>query len=371
METIIYEHQNILDKDIINSIHKNRYLHKYFISDFDGIKATSYCGYLKVDNKDILILPKISKNRDKDLKIFMFMILYSHNIENINDFDYKNNNLYKVFLDIFANNLLEIINRTGLYKEYISTKDSNSFLKGKLVLKDYILNKDLNNKFSCEYDEFSTNHKLNQSLFYAIKNLKQFAENKSIFIKLEKRFSEIDSIYNENINFNHLNIRFKESYNLAKFLLRNLTKGKVKNSKSFSFMFNMDILFEDFIGKLFKEVLNAKLQKIGYFGNLKLEPDIIIDNLIIDLKYKVFKNSSKKDDKYQMYIYGNNFEIKNTMLLYPRHLQNVNEKLQLGNNKHKIFMSAKTVDLSSELDYKEYILEMKKRVIEIVKDYND
>jgi 5-methylcytosine-specific restriction enzyme subunit McrC len=364
-----YEHTYISNDSLVSSIRKDVSLQRYFTSDFGGIKTSSFCGSLKVGNSDILILPKISKNIDLNFKIFTYMILYSHDIKNRDiDSSAYHENLLEVFIDIFSKSLLEIINKTGLYKEYVSVQNENSFLKGKIVLKDYILKRNVSSKILCEYDEFSENHKLNQFFTYTVRELKKFSKNKLSLIKLEKIFSEVEPIYNEKIEFNHLNIRFKENFNLAKFLLKHLTNKKIRNSENFSFMFDMDLLFEDFIGKIFKEVSNAKLQEVGYFGNLKLTPDIVLDDLIVDLKYKIFRDEVKKEDKYQMYIYGNNFERKNTMLLYPKHVKNVDAKLKLGKNEQSINLFVRTIDLDLDLDsnYKEYISEIKNRIARIL-----
>jgi len=366
---VVYEHQYLSDLDVVQNIQQNISLQRYFTSDFEGVKTTSFCGSLKVDEKEILILPKISKDSDQNLRVFMFMILYSYDIKNIENFQ-NSEDMFEVFIDLFSKNLLKLINQTGLYKEYISIQSENSFLKGKLILKNYILKTATDNKFFCEYDEFSINHKLNQFFSYTVKRLKLLSKKRTDFIKLEKIFSEVDSIFQEDVSFNHLNIRFKESYDLAKFLLKNLTKTKVKHSNTFSFMFDMDILYENFVSKLFTEVSDAQLQKVQFFGNLKLEPDIVLDNLIIDLKYKIFKHDVKKDDKYQIYIYGNNFEIPNGMLLYPKHLGNFKKILNLGKNEHKVNLVVQSLDLDSDLDYRDYIEEMKIRVKDILKDYN-
>jgi 5-methylcytosine-specific restriction enzyme subunit McrC len=366
---VFYEHKYISNESLVASIRKDKFLQKYFYSDFGGVKTTSFCGSLKVGNSDILILPKISEYQDVNFKIFTYMLLYSHDIKNKDiDSSSYHGNILEVFIDIFSKSLLEIINRTGLYKEYVSIQNESSFLKGKLVVKDFILNRNIKSKILCEYDEFSINHKLNQFFTYTIRELKKFSKNKLSLIKLEKIFHEVDPIYNEDINFNHLNIRFKENYNLAKFLLKHLTNTKVRHSENFSFMFNMDQLFEDFVGKIFKDVADAKLQEIGYFGNLKLTPDIVLDDLIVDLKYKIFRDEVKKDDKYQMYIYGNNFERSNTMLLYPKHLYDVKRKFKLGINKHQVNLFVRTIDLNSELSYKDYIEEIKTRVKRILDD---
>jgi len=56
------------------------------------------------------------------------------------------------------------------------------------------------------------------------------------------------------------------------------------------------------------------------------------------------------------------------MLLYPKHLKNIQEDLQLGTNQHKINLFVRTIDLDSELNYKEYITEIKNRVKKIMED---
>ena len=53
----------------------------------------------------------------------------------------------------------------------------------------------------------------------------------------------------------------------------------------------MSEVFEKFIGNLYKQIDNTtELQVEKNYGNLKLKPDILTDNLIIDTKYKLVKN---------------------------------------------------------------------------------
>jgi 5-methylcytosine-specific restriction enzyme subunit McrC len=94
----------------------------------------------------------------------------------------------------------------------------------------------------------------------------------------------------------------------------------------------------------------------------------MIDNLIIDTKYK--KVSSKEDlspaDKYQMFVYGKNFHVKNTMLLYPKHVDDVSEDLVLGKDENSINLAMRSLDLEFDGGYEGFVVEMRKRVEEIV-----
>jgi 5-methylcytosine-specific restriction enzyme subunit McrC len=131
----------------------------------------------------------------------------------------------------------------------------------------------------------------------------------------------------------------------------------------------MNELFEKFIGRIFSEIdPSTKLQNQKNFGNLQLKPDIITPNMIIDTKYKILK--SREDlavgDKYQMFVYGINFEIKNTMLLYPKHLEHFDYAMVLGKDEKEIGLKIKSIDLAcGSCEYIEFIKEIKKRLEQI------
>jgi len=104
-----------------------------------------------------------------------------------------------------------------------------------------------------------------------------------------------------------------------------------------------------------------------------LKPDIIVrsKNIIIDCKYKVIQEDkiANRDDRYQMYVYANNFEnINTTMLLYPKHLDVIDETIILGENYKKVVLKMKSIELDFDRDgFEEYIEEIKNRIMEILK----
>jgi 5-methylcytosine-specific restriction enzyme subunit McrC len=136
-------------------------------------------------------------------------------------------------------------------------------------------------------------------------------------------------------------------------------------------MFDMNVLFEQFIGKIVRSIEpKAIIQAENNFSNLKLKPDILIsDRLIIDTKYKKVngKEELKRDDKYQMYVYGKNYHIDQTMLLYPKHLEDINEELYLGKKGEGVALKMRSVELQSNVsDFREYIVEMKNKIKEVL-----
>ena len=145
--------------------------------------------------------------------------------------------------------------------------------------------------------------------------------------------------------------------------------------KSFAFLFDMAEVFEKFVGRMYEKIDNTtQLQKQGNFGSLVLKPDIVTASKIIDTKYKKAntRNDLKRDDKYQMFVYGVNFKVKDTMLLYPKHFLDVDDDLELGRGDELIKLKMKSLDLgftkeSKAFDggYYGYIEEIKKRVKDI------
>lgn len=385
MENIIYEYNYIEDKykNLLNHIIDNKPLHKYFSQDWSRVKAKQYCGILNYDRKDYYILPKISKDdsksRNLDIFIYMLKFVYNIKIENEEIASSKNiesNNLLEIFIQVFAKNLFKELQK-GIYKEYITEQENLTTLKGKYLINENLKYNFTNSKIYCEYDEFSANNKLNQFFLYAIKTLMSFTKNKKllkmcelVLDDVEYRHIDIDML---KIHFHRLNQRFKNSFEFAILLLKKSIPLFEKDKKSFAFLFNMNELFERFVGKLYKELYSdTKTPKSSRkFGDLYLKPDIIINskNLIIDCKYKIIEDDkiASRADRYQMYVYGNNYEnINTTMLLYPQHLDNIDKKIVLGDNNRKVELLMKSINLDFCGNYEEYIDVMKSRVREII-----
>jgi hypothetical protein len=66
-----------------------------------------------------------------------------------------------------------------------------------------------------------------------------------------------------------------------------------------------------------------------------------------------------------MFAYGTNFGIKDTMLLYQKHLLIVKEDLKLGVDDKMINLKMRSIDLESEKEFDEYVKEIKKRLEEL------
>lgn len=376
MENIIYEYQEVLHVKLKEHIISSSSLHDYFKEDWGKLKAQQYCGILNFQAQDFYILPKIANHdNETNLNIFIYMLMYVYDIkvknEQIaNSKNEKSNNILEVFIQLFAKNLFLQLQR-GVYKEYTTEQDNLRVLRGKYLINENLKHNFTKAKIYCEYDEYSQDNTLNQFFLYAIKTLMRFAKDKKLLKQCELILDEvtcneldIDSLH---VNFNRLNNRFKNSFEFALLLLRKSIPLFAKDKKSFAFLFDMNVLFEKFIAKMMENSFdNITIpNKNKDFGKLFLRPDIIKANMIIDCKYKCIKEDkiASREDRYQMYVYANNYEnIKSTMLLYPKHLKDIKERLVLGENNKKVELKMRSIDLDFNGGYVEYIKEIRNRM---------
>ena len=373
-EQFIYEYKTVKSAKLTEYIKDNKSLHTYFKQDWGKVKAKQYCGIINYDNTDYYILPKIANHdNDTNLNIFIYMLIYSydlkvHNEDLSNSLNLKSNNILEVFIQMFAKNLFAQFQK-GTYKEYITEQDNLTTLRGKYLINENLKYNFTNSKIYCEYDEFSEDNELNQFFLYAVKILMKYTKNKKLLKQCELVLNEVIcyqfDIETVNIHFNRLNNRFKDSFEFALLLLKKSIPSFSKDKKGFAFLFDMNDLFELFIGKLYKDIDNStKLQYSEKFGSLQLQPDIIINDMIIDCKYKIIDNKkASREDRYQMYVYANNFRnIKSTLLLYPKHLDVIDEDIILGNNDNKVELKIRSLDLNFDGGYDEYLEKIKIRL---------
>jgi 5-methylcytosine-specific restriction enzyme subunit McrC len=373
MPKTIYEYSEVKNDRLKEYILATPQLHKYFKLDWNVLRTRQYCGILNFDGQDYYLLPKIAnRNDDTNLDIFIYMLIYAYDIKLENEDiasckNDKSNTILEVLVQLFARNLFNEFKR-GVYKEYITEQDNLPVLRGKYLINENLKYNFIGNKIYCEYDEFSMNNVLNQFFLYAVKTLLPFLKNKKLLKQCELVLDEVElrlfDINTLHVNFNRLSVRYKESYEFGLLLLSKVIPLFSKDKKSFAFLFDMNILFERFVGRMIQERQpTAKLQNEKRYGDLILKPDIITDDWIIDTKYKKLnsKEDIKQSDKYQMYAYGKNYDKPNTMLLYPKasYLEHFKYELWLG----EIVLHVKSLDLDAECNnYGEYIEIMKERM---------
>ncbi len=361
-DLIVKLNNNIKRKEKCSNVIVCEYARKNRIK----LKTFSYVGILRVGRVVIQILPKIARNSLEDrefnneiVKNLLYMLSYTKKLQ-IKESDLAtlkqvDGDFFEVLIFLFAKNLLRLI-QNDINKEYIKNRDNFTFIKGKLHFPLHIKrNLILRNRFYLEFDEFCEDNLLNQIFKYTIHLLLKISNdfnNIKILQKLKFLFGDVSLkqiTVNDfkKISLTRLNKKYEPVLNLSKIFIGmssiELNVGKVN---TFSLIFDMNILFEEFIGEFIKKnffefnfislqgptknfVINKYVDgKEDCGGLFKLKPDIQIGEskknikLIIDTKYKILKDNDNKEgvlqnDLYQMYAYSKKYECRNIILLYP------------------------------------------------------
>ncbi len=358
------------------------------------IKATSFVGVVQLHDLTVEVLPKIHRNDSEDNKTdkakreaqekdatnnLLFMLNYTSRLK-IKEVDAglkdrKDKNIFEVLIYLFAKNLFNLLS-AGMNKTYMAVEDESRFLKGQWRLDEQLAVKPYaNHLFFVRYDEFTEDDHLNRILKYTAKLLTVFSrnrQNKKILEDILLIYSDVADLPEvsdsdiSKVQFNRMNERFKHIFDFAMIFIKSLSyQLRGGNKGIYSFMFDMNLLFEEFIAEFIrKEVLpkndcKYNLENVRIHNDYKylayqedkaeekifrLEPDIHFvkdgsTDLIIDTKYKLLgKGKSEKkygvsqSDMYQMFAYAQKYNCPRVVLLYPHH-----EKLKTEAGLQKTF----------------------------------
>ncbi|WP_100616864.1 McrC family protein [Bacillus cereus] len=364
-----------------------------------SIKFINYIGFIQCSTFSIEILPKVAlhNNFNQMRKVLIGML---------NDCGYLNvetstlsqlllidGSLLEIFGRIYASHLFKELNK-GIMMEYQQVENNLMVLKGSLIIRKHIKeNLSRNKKYMayCEYEERTINHEINQVFVAANQLLLKSIKD----IETQKLLRQIDHMLDgiqlrtfskkqlRRIKLDRINSRFETPLLLAKQFLMNITASfSVKNTNSFSFLFEMNDLFEKYITALVKQVTkHAVYEQHKEYKLLvnedngkdifQLKPDIVVDNgntqIIIDTKWKTLTSGNrsgvKREDLFQMYAYLTRYErAKTAILLYPKQF-----KFELDNNE---YVESWYLNANKEKKLKVYDVSLENKVKTMKELYN-
>lgn len=353
------------NEDELTTIEYNklcRYFNEHYNSNliehsFNKFRFINYVGIINIDNVVIEILPKISLtndiNKDREVLIRMLVKCRRLPIQINNSLSTENCNVSLIDLlgKLYANALFKELKK-GIYHEYVNVEENLNTIKGKLLLTTHIKKNAFNKtKVYCKYDEFLEDNYLNKIFKLATSTLLICVKDEKVKNILNNIIIMLEAVDCNTINLNKLNIyklnrqnaRFKDAFNIAKLILNNsFMKNTIGKDNGFNILYEMNYLYEEYIGVLLKEICNKEEQKIvtqetgKYLLNnnatkkeqVALRPDIILyennkPKIILDTKWKSVLYKERENysqaDIYQMYAYVTRYkECEKCILLYPK-----------------------------------------------------
>ncbi|MEM3486186.1 MAG: hypothetical protein QXQ64_06665 [Candidatus Bathyarchaeia archaeon] len=324
----------------------------------DGYKATQYVGAIPLHSCVLEILPKIyrgekdeenkKRNRLALLQMLSFVGVLEIKESELLKKDLKRMNFFELMKYIFAKKLLEQT-RDGIYRDYVPFEGNEKYLRGRLdLVKNLRLNYSNRSKFFIRHDDYTEDNVMNRTMASAVREMIPGASevNRRLLAQLSAVFCDVgyengSCLLMQRASKNRLNERYWPSYEMAKvFLSRSvpiLYSGK--DLLTYGFLFDMNYLFEYFVGKflkrysteIFEENAKVELQRMRKFGDLSIIPDVLIKlkdlTIILDTKYKEMPTEISNTDIFQVYTYcmaqkeaNKSKEVKG-ILLYPKHFE--------------------------------------------------
>lgn len=332
----------------------------------DGYVLKQYVGVIPLHSCVLEVLPKIYRGEDDMIvqnRLSLFQLLSFVGALDIKESDFLKKGLvrmdfFELMKYIFARKLNDQI-RDGVYRDYISAEGNERYLKGRLdFVKDIRYNHADRSRFYIRYDEYTEDNVMNRTLAAAVRGMVPGSGEMSrqLLAQLTAVFCDMgyengNCLLAQRVTKNRLNERYWSSYEMAKVFLF----GKVpqiysgKDLLTYGFLFDMNRLFEEFVGKFLKRYAAKIFRKEGVkvhvqhgyrFGDLHIKPDVILDledrTIVLDTKYKKTPEESEHPnaDIFQVYTYCMYMKEKKCsnvvgILLYPKHFgENSSQKCE-------------------------------------------
>ncbi|PWG03526.1 McrC family protein [Sphingosinicella humi] len=331
-----------------------------------SLRAAQVVGVIAAQDCALEILPKIDgleEDASRVRKNLVHMLAVALDLEiatgRVTELGWQKDNLLEILIRLFSEKLFAQVHR-GLPRRYIPLEDDLPALRGRLdAIRQFTTLAATPQRLACRYDDLSPDVPLNQIMKAAVRRLLQLSqapENQRRLRELSFAFADVASVPVPSLRWDKVvldrtNARWRELLNLAKLLLgdrfQTTTTG---GGRGFSLLFEMNTLFEEYVGRLLRRALASSGYSVHLQGGrlhclteldldtlqpganrFMTKPDIIIKRgsspvMIIDTKWKRLapriddpKQGVSQADVYQMMAYGRLYQCPSLMLLYPHH----------------------------------------------------
>jgi 5-methylcytosine-specific restriction enzyme subunit McrC len=272
----------------------------------------------------------------------------------ITDLDWQRDNLLEILIALFCDRLFEAIHR-GVPRRYVGHDEDRAALRGRLDAKrQFTMLAASPQLMACRYEELSADIALNRIMKAAVMRLRNHARaerNQRRLAELSFAFAEVTTVPVRELPWDEVvidrtNRAWSQLIELAKLLLgerfQTTSSGGVRG---FSLLFEMNTLFEEFVGRTLQRRMVGRPYRICLQGPQKfglvdaetgkarfaMRPDIVLYRgaepaLIIDTKWKRLKRQGDdprhgvaQADIYQMMAYAQVYGCARMLLLYPHY----------------------------------------------------
>ncbi|MFC4594100.1 McrC family protein [Sphingobium tyrosinilyticum] len=324
------------------------------------LRAQQVVGVIAADGVTLEILPKIDGNENdaaarRSLVHMLAVVLDLDIVEGgLTDLGWQRDDLLEILIRLFCDRLFEALHR-GLPRRYVPHEDDLAALRGRLdVKRQFTVLAASPQRLACRFDELSADIALNQIMKAAVTKLAKVArapENQRRLAELSFAFADITAVPVaalpwQQVVIDRTNRSWAQLLAIAKLLLGDRFQTTSSgDARGFSLLFEMNKLFEEFVGRSLARALAGTGYEVRLQGprsyalaevhtgqnRFATKPDITIASqgapvLVMDTKWKRLKGAIDdpkygvgQADVYQMMAYAHVYRCERLLLLYPHH----------------------------------------------------
>lgn len=327
------------------------------------VQFNQFVGVVQIGDRLLEILPKIEPEAG-DVSVptirhnLLSMLLIANDLavweaDKTHLGDSASSNWLDILISLFCHSLTQQI-RKGMARRYRTDEDDLHVVRGRLLLDEQLRRNSINReRLAVEFDELDENHAVNQIFKLALTRMLRVAQTWRVQQEVRELLMPFQDVtlreyhpsWVSRVSLDRLTRRFEFCLGLARLFLNGLSPDFSQGRhNSFALLFDMNELFEKYIGKLLRRVtphygLELKLQHARHYllrddkdpgANLfQIKPDIVIFSgenavCIADTKWKRLSSTETKlgisqSDVYQMLTYASRYDCHHLLLLYPFH----------------------------------------------------
>lgn len=325
------------------------------------LRAQQVVGVIVAEGVTLEILPKTEGNESdaaaRRSLVHMLAVVFDLDIVEggLTDLGWQRNDLLEILIKLFCDRLFEALHR-GLPRLYVPHEADLAALRGRLDIKrQFTVLSASPQRLACRFDELSADIALNQIMKAAVMKLAKVSrapENQRRLAELNFAFADVTAVPVKSLPWHQVvidrtNRSWAQLLSLAKLLLGDRFQTTSNgNTQGFSLLFEMNKLFEEFVGRSLARACAGSAYEVRLQGprryaladlqtglnRFATKPDITIASrgapeLIIDTKWKRLKGAIddpkygvSQADVYQMMAYARVYHCKRLLLLYPHHV---------------------------------------------------
>ncbi|BDY13885.1 McrC family protein [Hydrogenimonas cancrithermarum] len=332
-----------------------------------ALRAKNYVGLVQFhDGTTIEILPKIADLENdiegaREILLRMLRTLKKSPFRHLDKARLKATRLplFEIFVSMFLEAVADLVRR-GIKSDYISREENLKYLKGKLKIGEHLKRNFIHKeRFYVAYDEFLSDRVENRLIKTTLQTLykrSRSSVNQQRIREFLFVFDDIGTSHDHRSDFKKVKLdrqmaHYEQVLAWCRIFLLGQSFGPYRGRDvAFALLFDMNRLFESYVGAWFKVakeytdrkiVLQHGIHHLVYLekkgrekdGKFRLKPDIVIDggDIVADTKWKLLDEENKNQgvsqgDMYQLFAYGKKYEgCKELLLIYPKSHTKVEE----------------------------------------------